>query len=43
MVERRRERPRLRWEDCMKSDSAGVGGENESKGWGNGDKWWRQQ
>ena len=24
---RRRGRPRLRWEDCMKSDMAGVGGE----------------
>ena len=26
---RRRGRPRLTWEDCMKRDSVGVGGKNE--------------
>ena len=29
---RRRETPRLRWEDCPKRDLAGVGEENESEG-----------
>ena len=32
---RRRERPRLRWEDCEERfGGSGRGGENESEGWG---------
>ena len=34
----RRGRPRMRWEDCLNRDLAGVGRENESEGWGSGDE-----
>ena len=30
-------RRRMRWEDCVKRDLAGIGRENESEGWGGGD------
>ena len=39
----RRGRPRMSWKDCVNKDLAGVGVENESKGWGRGDGWWRCQ
>ena len=41
---RRRGRLRLRWEDCVKRDLVGVGGEWRmgARDWGSGDDWWRR-
>ena len=36
------EEDRDRWEDCTKRDLVGMGGENESEGWGDGDGCWRR-
>ena len=42
---RRRGRLRLRWEECVKRDLAGVGGEGRmrTRDRGSGDGWWRRQ
>ena len=36
---RRRDKPRLRWEDCVKRAMVGVGGEWEGSGRGVGGEW----
>ena len=36
-------RPKLRWEDCVKRDLVGVGGERERGIGGSGDGWQRQR
>ena len=40
---RYKENRKTEMEDCVKRDLAGVGVQNESKGGGSGDGWWRQQ
>ena len=41
----RRGRPGWRWEDCVKTDLAGLGGEWRTTVWdrGSGDRWCRRQ
>ena len=40
---RRRGRQRLRWEDCVKRDLVGVGGEWRMRVRDSGNGWWRWQ